>query len=215
MSKNSKVGIVDYGAGNLKSVCNAIEYVGSSPVIVSSDHDIKKCNKLILPGVGAFSRAMQQLDSKYLTHEIIESVRNGLPILGICLGMQMLFDKSFEFGETDGLGLISGNIAKLGYDNKIDENFRLPHVAWTNLMFKSSCPSWLFKSIPLESRFYFIHSYAAQDHAATTTVSVSEYEGISFTSTCIEDNIIGTQYHPEKSGPMGLKLLENYLAHSF
>lgn len=214
MSLNLNIGIVDYGAGNLKSVYNAVKYIGATPLIVSSNQDLKQCNKLILPGVGAFSRAMQQLNSKCLDFEIIDSVKNGLPILGICLGMQMLYSKSFEFGETDGLGLIAGNITKLGHDKILSTNLRLPHVAWTSLALTTLCPKWLLKSIPIQSQFYFIHSFAAQDYGSTTA-SVSEYNGIKFTSTCIQENVIGTQFHPEKSGPNGLKLLENYFLQPF
>ena len=197
--------IIDYGMGNLQSVKNAMEEIGSCKVIISGKaKNIKKADFLILPGVGAFEDAMNKLNSKGLSQTIIEETKfNNKPLLGICLGMQLLFDNSEENGTHKGLGLIKGNVKKFN----IKKSFRIPHVGWNNIIFNKN--SKLFKNIDVDKNFYFAHSYQVLTNKKYI-IAKSNYDK-NFTAAVSKKHIVGVQFHPERSQYNGLTFLKNYL----
>ena len=209
-----KVGVIDYGVGNLGSVANAVSAVGGEPRVSSNTTELGLCERLILPGVGAFQHGMKALIEAGLDQFIYDYVAKDKPLLGICLGMQMLVEHSMEFGETAGLGLLPGRITKLESAHG-GQPIRLPNVGWLPVMpiaaSDDDLVAQLFLGVDPTARFYFIHSFAA---AADSPVSaaVSEYEGIRFASVIARKNIVGTQFHPEKSGPRGLQVLGNFIS---
>lgn len=205
----SLIGIIDYGVGNVRSVCSAVDKVGSIPLLTSSPDELLACKRLILPGVGAFSHGMHELRSRGLDLLISKAVCEGIPILGVCLGMQLLAQKSFEFGECDGLGIVDGTVHKLRSDNSLQPP-PLPHVAWKPLNRIRNGAEWLFDEVPNNARFYFIHSFAFSPDENCIVFS-SRHANIEFGALLVNGNVIGTQFHPEKSGPNGLKLLQNFI----
>jgi len=195
------IGIIDYGMGNLQSVSNALKYIGIEHV-TSSDKDVlKNADKLILPGVGAFKDAIERLREKGLDQLLMDMKAEGKPVLGICLGMQLLFDTSTEFGSHAGLGLIKGKVVKLDV-----QNLKIPHMGWNALHILKQAP--LFMGLPEEAYVYFVHSY----HLDTEedVVSATTYYGKDIQIAAQQGNIYGLQFHPEKSGDVGLKILENF-----
>lgn len=195
------IGIVDYGRGNLRSVEKALEKVGFAAVIMTSPEELDGANGLILPGVGAFADAMEALKSGGWIEPLNQFAHSGRPFLGICLGMQVLFEIGEEHGEHAGLGLLAGRVVKFPPGHKV------PHMGWNSL--KVEQPSPLLEGIPNESCFYFVHSYYAvpaekQDIAATSDYSVV------FPAVVGRDNVWGAQFHPEKSSPWGLTMLTNF-----
>ena len=195
--------IIDYGAGNILSVVNALKYIGQTPTISGDPDVIAKADKLILPGVGAFGECMKRLRDSGLDESIKESVKKGAPIMGICLGLQLFFDYSEEFGHTDGLGFISGGVKKINAGA-----LKLPHIAWTSV--DVNLASRLFKGVNSGEFFYFVHSYCAKATNPADESATAVY-GEKFTVAVEKDNVFGTQFHPEKSGAVGLKLLENFV----
>ena len=199
------VGIVDYGVGNLFSLTSSFTAIGSE-VLVSSDADILRgADRLILPGVGAFRDAKAKLSESGLDTFVKEEIKKGKPLLGICLGMQMLFEKSYEYGEYEGLGLIPGNIVPM--EGKIRKDLKIPHIGWNPLIFKNNTN--LFKYIKEGDCTYFVHSYYA-DSSPEYVTSVAEYD-IEVTASVERDNVFGCQFHPEKSGEVGLSILKAFL----
>lgn len=198
------VGIIDYGVGNLFSVCSSLDRIGESARIVKTEKEIEASDRIILPGVGAFGDAAQKLRASGLDKVIIREAENGKPLMGICLGMQLLFDKSYEYGEHKGLGLIPGNV--VAFEGKIPSDLKIPHIGWNALQFKGYSP--LFKYISDGDFVYFVHSYFATD-CLKNTVATAEY-GIDVTAAVAKDNIFGCQFHPEKSGDVGLKILKGF-----
>ena len=194
------IAIVDYGMGNLRSVQKAFEYVGQNAVITDKAKDLQDASHIVLPGVGAFKDAINALDNSGLSGILKSEIAKGKPFLGICLGMQMLFDKSYEDGEYQGLGLIRGEVKRFEVDLKI------PHIGWNELIIKKRTP--LFDGIE-DRNFYFVHSYHASDCLVEDIETSCEY-GYEFTASVNKDNIWGVQFHPEKSGDTGLKLLTNF-----
>lgn len=209
MNIKSYTGIVDYGVGNLRSVFNAIKAVGGEPVLSDSADVLLDCDRLVLPGVGAFPHGMAELQKRGLGDVIKKFARDGRPILGICLGMQLLALKSYEFGETKGLGLAHGEISLLRPTNT-DQILRLPHVAWKQLRRTKNEVDWLFDNVNPEAKFYFIHSYA-MSYDSENVVATSEHDGVPFGAVLRAENVVGTQFHPEKSGPEGLKIIRNFI----
>ena len=194
------IAIIDYGAGNIFSVKNALDYLGADCRLTSDKDEIISADKLILPGVGAFPAAMKMLEKSGLAETIREQAAQK-PLLGICLGMQMLFEKSYEFEECQGLGLLKG------YVDRIDEpGLVIPHMGWNKLVYNHNCP--LFDSLE-ESYVYFVHSYKAFCDDSEL-YAYCEYG--SKVSAVVGDGkyVYGTQFHPEKSGKAGLKMLENF-----
>ncbi len=192
--------IIDYGLGNLNSVQKGFERVGLETKISSDIHDIKNSDSLILPGVGAFRDAIKLLEEKNLKDIIIEEVKKGKSILGICLGMQLLYEKSFENGEYDGLGLVEG------YIKKFDISLKVPHMGWNDLKIQKENP--IVRYIKEGDYVYYVHSYYAKGREEDV-VAYSEYE-VKVPGIINKDNIYGIQFHPEKSGNVGHNILKAY-----
>lgn len=199
------IGIVNYNMGNLASVTNAFTKLGIKTEIQSDPERIQNYDKLLLPGVGAFGDAMAHLKSNGMDEAIKEFATSGKPLLGICLGMQLLFDNSEEFGSNDGLGLISGEIVKFD-ETKFDHKLKIPHMGWNEMFTEKNSP--IFDGLPKDFYLYFVHSYhvVCDDRYA---IGKTHY-GYNFVSAVCKDNIYGIQPHPEKSHDNGLKILENF-----
>lgn len=197
--------VIDYGVGNLFSLQCSLKKIGAEAVVTSDENVIKAADRIILPGVGAFGDAAKKLRSSGLVELITEEAKNGKPFLGICLGMQLLFEKGFEYGEHEGLGFLEGNVIPL--ENKIPENLNIPHMGWNALDFKGE-KSPIFKYINDGDFVYFVHSYYATD-CEDSIIATSEY-GIPVTAAVGKGNIFGCQFHPEKSGDVGLKILKAF-----
>ena len=196
--------IIDYGVGNLFSLLSSLKAIGADAIITNDVDTIKSADRIILPGVGAFEDAAKKLFESGLHEVIIEEAKNGKPLMGICLGMQLLFERSFEYGEHRGLGLIKGDI--MGFDGKIDKSLKIPQIGWNALkLTKKDCSLW--KYIKEGDYVYFVHSYFAE--LSDATASSSEY-GIEFTAAVSDGNIYGCQFHPEKSGDVGLNILRGF-----
>ncbi len=196
--------IIDYGVGNLFSLQCSLKKIGVEAVVTKDAEAIKNADRIILPGVGAFGDAADKLRATGLVDVIRSEAEKGKPFLGICLGMQLLFDKGFEYGEHDGLGFIKGNVVPL--EGKIPAELNIPHMGWNALSLDKNCP--LFKYIKDGDCVYFVHSYYATD-CDEAVVATAEY-GIPVTAAVGKGNIFGCQFHPEKSGETGLKILKAF-----
>lgn len=193
--------IIDYGMGNLRSVQKACELLGYECRISGDKKEITEASKLILPGVGAFGQAAACLTSFGLNETIINAAQKGTPLLGICLGMQLLFETSYEGGKFKGLGLIPGEITRF------ESGVKCPHMGWNSII---PSENRLMRGIRPETYVYFVHSYRAQEVNADWTAATCSYGG-EFTCAVAMNNVFGTQFHPEKSGEAGLKILKNFL----
>lgn len=198
--------IIDYEMGNLKSVKNALDFLGLESEISSDREEIRKADGLILPGVGAFPDAMDTIEKLSLDKIIKEEVSNNKPLLGICLGMQLLFDKGFEGFERSGLGLLKGNIVKMKEDK--ENNIKIPHIGWNNLIYNKK--DLLFNSIEEGKFVYYVHSYFVQDYDNEDLIAYSEYGENKIPGVVRHNNVMGAQFHPEKSGDIGLAILKNF-----
>ncbi|MCD8309232.1 MAG: imidazole glycerol phosphate synthase subunit HisH [Clostridia bacterium] len=198
------IAIVDYGVGNLYSLSSSLNYLGIENAVTSDKNAINNSSAIILPGVGAFADAYKKLENCDLIPLLNSQVKAGKPLLGICLGMQMLFDKSYEYGEHKGLGYISGIVAPLSADLN---GQKVPHMGWNSLEFTR--PSPLYKYVQNGGYVYFVHSYYAKECGGNTT-AVAGYGGVKVTASVECGNVFGTQYHPEKSGAAGLKILKAF-----
>lgn len=198
------LGIIDYNMGNLASVFNACSKFTKDVKIVKEPNEIKSLDKLILPGVGAYKDAMEHLEENNLKQSIIDFANSGKPLLGICLGMQLLFDSSEEFGYTKGLGLIDGEVVKFDR-NKMEDNLKIPHMGWNKIINKENP---LFKDLK-DPYLYFVHSFHAKTNKKYI-IGETTY-GYNFVSAVNKNNIFGFQPHPEKSHNNGLKILENFI----
>ncbi|MBE7014072.1 MAG: imidazole glycerol phosphate synthase subunit HisH [Ruminococcaceae bacterium] len=196
--------IIDYGVGNLFSLKSSLDSIGAETVISGDIDVIKKASKIILPGVGAFCDAVKKLKDSSLFDLIIEEANNKKPILGICLGMQMLFEKSFENGEYEGLGLIKGEVRPI--KEIIPEDYKVPQIGWNYLKFNNEKHP-LFKYIKEEDYVYFVHSYYGA--FCDSVIAYTEY-GAPITAAVAKDNVMGCQFHPEKSGDVGLNILKAF-----
>ena len=199
------IGIVDYNMGNLASVINAFSKVGVKATLESDPDKLSNYDKLILPGVGAFGDAMEHLQSNGMDDAVIAYAKSNKPLLGICLGMQLLFESSEEFGQTKGLGLIPGKVVAFN-ENKFDHSLKVPHMGWNELFVQKK--TVLFDDLKKDFYLYFVHSYHAvcdEKYAIGTT-----HYGYEFVSAVQNDNIYGIQPHPEKSHANGLKIIENF-----
>lgn len=193
------IGIVDYGLGNLSSIKNALNKLGFENKIVKTSEEIRNMDAIILPGVGAYRDAVKAIKEKNLEESIIEYAKSKKPILGICLGMQLLFEKSFEDGEYEGLKLLKGNVVKFKVDRKI------PHMGWNDLVFQRE--NNLLKYISEGDYVYFVHSYYVD--SMDDVIAYANYE-VKVPAIVGKDNIYGTQFHPEKSGDIGIKILRAF-----
>lgn len=195
------IGIVDYGRGNLRSVEKALEKVGYEAKIMNSPEELSTVDGVILPGVGAFADAMEALKLKGWIEPLTKFAHSGRPFLGICLGMQILFEIGEEHGEHAGLGLLAGRVVKFPPGGKV------PHMGWNSINLEQ--PSRLLEGIPDKSDFYFVHSYFADPIESRDIIATSDY-GVVFPAIVGRENVWGAQFHPEKSSPWGLKLLTNF-----
>jgi imidazole glycerol-phosphate synthase subunit HisH len=195
--------VVDYGMGNLRSVQKGFENVGSPAVISRDPVEIAKADRLVLPGVGAFPECMRNLSRLDLIDPILEFIQSGRPFLGICLGLQLLFDESEEFGTHQGFKVVRGKVK--AFDKNM--GLKIPHMGWNNVTFKKDAA--IFQGIPDSSYFYFVHSYYVEPEIASDIAAESEY-GITFTCAIARDNIFAVQFHPEKSQDIGLRVLRNF-----
>lgn len=198
------IAIIDYGVGNIFSLASTFKMLGKDVILTNDPQKIKDADRLILPGVGAFADAAKKLKESRMFDLLKDQARSGKALLGICLGMQLLFDKSYEFGETDGLGLISGSVRPIS--ESIEKNLKIPHIGWNSLTFPKKSP--LFKNTDEGEFVYFVHSYQGTD-CEKSTIAYSSYGG-TITAAVAEDNVFGTQFHPEKSGEAGLKILSAF-----
>ena len=196
--------IIDYGVGNLFSLQCSLKKIGVDAVVTKDAQVIKSADRIILPGVGAFGDAINKLRSTGLVDTIKEEAEKGKPFLGICLGMQLLFEKGFEYGVHEGLGFLKGNVVPL--EGKIPSELNVPHMGWNGLDFK--CDSPIFKYINEGDFVYFVHSFYATD-CDDSVIAMSEY-GIPVTAAVGKGNIFGCQFHPEKSGDVGLNILKAF-----
>ena len=198
------IAIIDYGVGNLFSLSSSLSYLGLENTITRSAAEIKAADRIILPGVGAFGDAMKKLQATGLVDTIKEQVAGGKPMLGICLGMQLLFDKSYEYGEHQGLGLIHGEVCDL--NNDLTTGLKVPEMGWNSLKIKKDHP--ILKYVKDGDYVYYVHSYYAK-HCEDSLVAVSEYE-VEVPGVVASGSVVGTQFHPEKSGAVGLSMLKAF-----
>ena len=198
--------IIDYGMGNLRSVKNALDFLGLESKISSDEEEIRNANGLILPGVGAFPDAMETIERLSLDKIIREEVAKNKPLLGICLGMQLLFENGFEGLERKGLGLLKGSIVKMKEDKK--NNIKIPHIGWNNLIYNKK--DELFNNIEEGKFVYYVHSYFLQGYNDEELVAYSEYGENKIPGVVRCKNVMGAQFHPEKSGTIGLTILKNF-----
>ncbi len=196
------IAIIDYGIGNLHSVLNAFKTIGYDACVTSDKNVILSADKVVLPGVGAFGDAMDTFKERGFVPIIEEIIKKGTPLLGICVGMQMLFDESEEYGIHKGLGLLKGRIIKFN-----DKNLKIPQIGWNNLDITKDNP--LLKGIKNGSYVYFVHSYRLADASDDEIIAYAEY-GIKYGCAVNKGNVYGVQFHPEKSGDVGLQILKNF-----
>ncbi len=196
--------IIDYGVGNLFSLRSSLRAIGIDADYTGNPAEIRKADKLILPGVGAFRDAREALRSTGLDRVVREEAGKGKPLMGICLGMQMLFDRSYEYGEYEGLGLIPGEIVPM--DGRIPKDLPIPHIGWNELMLKQ--PSPLMKNTANGDYVYFVHSYYAET-PVEYVIATTDY-GVEMTAAVQKDNVYGCQFHPEKSSEVGLSILKAF-----
>ncbi len=198
------IAIVDYGVGNLFSLESSFSAIGETVTVTADPSLIEKADKLILPGVGAFEDAAKKLQSTSLDRIIIEQAKRGKPLMGICLGMQLLFDKSFEYGEHKGLGLIPGCVKPIA--DVVPADYKIPHIGWNALHIQKENP--LLSGIRNGDCVYFVHSYYADD-CQPDVIATTEY-GAELTAAVARENVYGCQFHPEKSGAVGLAILKAF-----
>jgi len=205
------IAVIDYGVGNIKSICRALEKSGAEVCLTNDRDKVISSDGVLLPGVGAFAHGMEKLNSQGIDELLREFSETGKPILGICLGMQMLFDQSTEFGETKGLGLIPGQVLRLETLDEAHE--KLPHVSWNEIK-PGTSSEWegtILNSIKDGEDMYFVHSYYVKPANEEDVLSTTVYSQFEYCSTVKHQNIYGCQYHPEKSAETGLKIIKNFV----
>lgn len=196
------ISIVDYGAGNLRSVINAVTKLGYQPKLAVTPEQVLEAGVLILPGVGAAAHVMQSLKKLGLDCAIAQYIAEGRPFLGVCIGLQVLFGRTEEGGGHDCLGIVSGTVKRL------PEGLKIPHMGWNQVKQKKEHP--VFAGVPDGANFYFVHSYYVEPDDKALVAGETEY-GIDICSAIIRDNLVATQFHPEKSGEDGLKIYDNFI----
>ncbi len=200
------IAVIDYGVGNVFSLCRSLEAIGQNPVVTGDPEELRKADRLFLPGVGAFADAAAKLRETGLDTVIKEEAAKGKPLMGICLGMQLLFEESYEFGRWEGLGLIPGKV--VGMEGTIPPELKIPHIGWNRLLFPDRPRHPLLKTVKDGDCVYFVHSfYAAECDEAV--IANAEY-GRVLTAAVAKDNVMGCQFHPEKSGTVGLDILRTF-----
>jgi len=198
------IAIIDYGMGNLRSVEKGFLKVGADAKVTSKPEDVLRADGVVLPGVGAFRDCMGELNNLNLIHAVVDTIQKGKPYLGICLGLQVLFSESDEFGTCKGLNILKGKVVRFELKEK---ELKIPQMGWNQLNLKNKNP--LFEGIPDKSYFYFVHSYYVSPEDSSVIATTTDY-GIEFTSSVWKDNIFAVQFHPEKSQTLGLQVLRNF-----
>jgi imidazole glycerol-phosphate synthase subunit HisH len=202
------IAIIDYGMGNLRSVQKAFEKVGFEALVTADPKVVLEAERIVLPGVGAFRDCMTNLEQGGFIEPILKVIRDGRPFLGICLGLQLLFSESEEFGLHKGLNVIPGRVLRFPEGmTEGGEELKVPHMGWNQISVRRCPPS--FSAIPDRANFYFVHSYYVQPEDTAVVATTTNY-GIEFCSSIWKDNIVATQFHPEKSQEMGLAILKNF-----
>ena len=208
---NKKITIIDYGCGNILNLVRAITFLGYEAETTNDKKKIIESSHVILPGVGAFENAIKQLEKYNLNNVILEYSKLNKPLLGICLGMQILFTSSHEFGVHKGLGLIEGEVVKIS--NKKDKKIKIPHIGWNEIYPCNGKKNWENKILNndlIGKSFYFVHSFVGLTKNPNSTIAVCNYSDISIPAIVAIDHIFGCQFHPEKSGKNGLTILKNF-----
>lgn len=211
---NQNITIIDYGMGNLMSVQRSFSYFGAKVITTSDPEVILKSDKIVLPGVGAFAKAMEELNHRNLTEAINEAVDKGSLILGICLGMQLLLDESQEFGISKGLGLISGEVVPISSKSKLGKKLTIPHIGWSALQKNQFNPNWdstLLEEFIESEEVYFVHSFMARLKNKKQCLANCNYEDVLIPAFLEKNNIFGCQFHPEKSGLVGTKIIKSFI----
>ena len=203
------VAIIDYDAGNIKSVEKAFEYLGADTVITSDPKEIYRADHVVLPGVGAFSDAMKKIEEYGMEAPIKEVINKNIPFMGICLGLQLLFDSSEESEGVSGLGILRGKIVRIPNTDKEGTYYKVPHIGWNNLSFPRE--GKLFKGLDDESYVYFVHSYYLQAEDKSIVTATTDYS-VRIEASVEKDNVFACQFHPEKSSEVGMQILKNFLA---
>ena len=202
------IAIIDYGMGNLRSVQKGFEKIGAEAIVTADPQVVLQADKVVLPGVGAFRDCMRNLEQAGFVEPILRVIAEGRPFLGICVGMQLLFTDSVEFGLYRGLNVIPGHVLRFPDDMRVaDEALKVPQMGWNQLRFKRRPPA--FEGIADGSNVYFVHSYYVQPDNDDVIATTTDY-GIEFCSSVWKDNIVATQFHPEKSQDVGLRILKNF-----
>ncbi|HAU38008.1 MAG TPA: imidazole glycerol phosphate synthase subunit HisH [Phycisphaerales bacterium] len=204
------IAVIDYGMGNLRSVAKALQKVGGDARIVESREALARATKIVLPGVAAFGDAIDRIRAAGLDRAIVDAVRAGTPYLGFCLGLQLLFDVSYEYGEHRGLGILPGKVVRFAESPAGDaERIKIPHIGWNQVRLRGrNCP--LLAGVDDGAYFYFDHSYHVVPADESIIAATTEYGG-EFVSAVWKDNVFASQFHPEKSQTLGLKILENFV----
>lgn len=200
------IAVVDYGVGNVFSLCSSLRFIGAECVLTGDPREIASADRIILPGVGAFGDAAARLRTTGLDRVVVDAARSGKPLLGICLGMQLLFDKSEEYGEHFGLGLIHGEIKSLSAALDGNTDLKVPHIGWNGLTVLQDCP--ILKDVAEGDCVYYVHSFYAP--VGRRTAAGSQYGPVRVSGVVQRGNVFGTQFHPEKSGEVGLKILKAF-----
>ena len=209
-----EVVVVDYGMGNLLSVARAMEHCGANVQLTRSPEAIRSAERVVLPGVGAFKVGMAGLQERGLVEPLREFAGSGRPLLGICLGMQMLFELSEEFGEHAGLGLIAGRVVPIPAQGSKGEAHKIPHIGWNELVPSGSPDAWMssiLRHVPAHCSAYFVHSFAAIPAHQRERVADCFYDGIQIAAVVRSGSVAGCQFHPEKSGKTGLAILDSFI----
>jgi imidazole glycerol-phosphate synthase subunit HisH len=205
------IAVIDYGAGNLRNVCKALEHIGAQLVLTSDVHELERADKIVLPGVGAFADCLHGLQMRNLSEPLRQIALNGKPLLGICVGMQLLFDVGEEMGQWPGLGLIAGKVVRFNFGAQAGDSathLKVPHIGWNQI--EPTREHALLKGVPAGSYAYFVHSYYPVVANAGDVIATTNY-GYDFASVVAKDRIWGIQFHPEKSQDVGLQMLRNFV----
>jgi glutamine amidotransferase len=213
--ENLHVSVIDYGVGNLLSVQRSLEYIGAKVSFVSDGSALRRADRVVLPGVGAFPKAMQELKKRDLIGPIQELAANDVPMLAICLGMQLLLDESDEFGTTAGLGIIPGRVEAIPIINTQGTSHKIPSIGWNEIQQSHSSNDWddtILRNLAPGTPMYFIHSFMAKPAKSEHCISESLYGGHSISAVIGNKSTYGCQFHPEKSGSAGLTVLKNFLS---
>lgn len=212
-----KVTVIDYGVGNILNLIRALEYCGAEATLTDSSEMITNAERLVLSGVGSFPKGMLELRQRGLINPIVKYAVSGRPFLGICLGMQMMFDCSEEFGLHEGLGLIAGKVTAIPSKGKNDQPVKIPHMGWNEIEQSSSGTKWentILAGLTSGTSFYFVHSYTAIPLNPEHRLAECDYNGIPISAVVRSDSKYGCQFHPERSGEFGLTIIKNFIGMS-